>query len=68
MITLEDFTTMACGSEVAGLGALVECPRCGRPGLAEQLADGAPCVVHVEREEVLGDGMRLEPEEWCRLD
>jgi len=48
-------------------GLISLCPRCGRSGILEPLADGVREFVHVETEEVMGDGMLVEPIDWCRV-
>jgi hypothetical protein len=40
---------------------------CGRNGVILR-PDGAPhYCVHVEESEILCDGMRTDPTEWCRI-
>lgn len=67
MRTFEDFTEVAVGSRTPMEGLVSVCPRCGRSGILEPLADGGRDFVHVESEEVMGDGMLVEPIDWCRL-
>lgn len=67
MTTLEDFTALAQGAEVALAGRVARCPSCGRNGI-EQSWGGAPAyVVHVQSSRVLGDGMLTEPRDYCLL-
>ena len=67
MRTFDDFTSGAVGSRVPMEGLISVCPRCGRSGIIEPLADGAREFVHVQIEEVMGDGMLVEPIDWCRV-
>jgi hypothetical protein len=67
MRTFDDFTSGAVGSRVPMEGLISVCPRCGRSGILEPLADGVGEFVHVEIEEVMGDGMLVEPIDWCRV-
>jgi hypothetical protein len=64
MISLEDFTTLAEGAEVAVEGRVGRCPKCGRAGV-EKLGDEATSFVHVQTCEVLGDGMLTVPRDRC---
>jgi hypothetical protein len=48
-------------------GTVSACPCCGRSGVREALPDGAAEFVHVETEEVFGDGMLVLPVDCCRL-
>ena len=65
MKTTENFTNASIGSWNPLEGTIALCPRCGRAGILERLADGAAEFVHVETEEVLGDGMLIEPIDRC---
>lgn len=67
MRTVENFTNGSVGSESPFQGTIALCPRCGRAGILEYLADGAAEFVHVETEEVMGDGMLIEPIDSCPL-
>ena len=67
MKTFENFTTVSVGSPVPFEGIVSLCPRCGRAGVLEYLANGAAEFVHVETEEVMGDGMLIEPIDSCSL-
>ena len=67
MKTIENFTTITVGSAVPFEGVVSLCPRCGRTGVLEYLADDVPEFVHVETEEVLGDGMLVQPVDSCFL-
>jgi len=64
MKTIEDFTGIAIGAATPE-GPVSICPSCGRAGVREDLPDGVCEFVHVETEEVMGDGMRIEPVDWC---
>jgi len=68
MRTFEDFTGIAIGTRTAMEGPVAACPCCGRPGVREALPGGAGEFVHVETEELFGDGMLVLPVERCRLD
>jgi len=67
MRTFENFTTASVGTRGPLEGTIALCPACGRAGILEHLADGAAEFVHVETEEVLGDGMLVEPIDCCPL-
>jgi hypothetical protein len=67
MRTVENYTNASIGAEAPFEGIISPCPRCGRAGLLEYLADGAAEFVHVETEEVMGDGMLVEPIDSCSL-
>jgi hypothetical protein len=66
MVVLEDFTRVS--SRQDGLeGYVEECRRCGRPGFEERFAEREPVVIHSQISEVLGDGMRVEPQDCCAV-
>ena len=65
MLSVEDFTGLAPGSE-ASEGTVGSCPRCGRSGIEQHPPDGS-LYLHAQTSEVLGDGMRTEPTDWCRI-
>jgi hypothetical protein len=67
MVVLEDFTKMSAGESVPLEGYVERCRRCGRPGVEEHFADGEPVVIHSLITEVLGDGMRVEPQDCCAV-
>ncbi len=67
MRTVENFTRSSIGSEEHGQGTVARCPQCGRAGVIEFLADGALEFVHVETEEVMGDGMLVKPIDCCSV-
>lgn len=67
MRTYEDFTGFAVGAASPMEGPVSICPCCGRSGVRESLPDGAAEFVHVETEEVFGDGMLVLPVDCCRL-
>lgn len=67
MRTIEDFTGTSPGTLVPTEGAVSVCPLCDRPGILEPLADGRYEFVHVESEEILGDGMLVLPIDSCAL-
>ena len=63
MVVLEDLTRISA----IQAGYVERCPRCGRTGIEQHAADGASVVVHSEISEVLGDGMRVEPQDCCAI-
>ena len=65
MVVLEDFTRITDAHAVALEGYIECCPRCGRSGVEERFADREPLVVHSQISEVLGDGMRVDPQDCC---
>jgi hypothetical protein len=67
MVVLEDFTRVSAGEGLSLEGYVERCRRCGRPGVEEQFADGEPVVIHSQISEVLGDGMRVEPQDCCAV-
>ena len=67
MRTVENFTQASIGTEERSQGTIEECPRCGRAGVMEFLAEGALEFVHVETEEVMGDGMLVKPIDCCPI-
>jgi hypothetical protein len=67
MVVLEDFTGMSAGESVPLEGYVESCRRCGRPGVEEHFVDGEPTVIHSQISEVLGDGMRVEPQDCCAV-
>ncbi len=66
MVVLEDFTMAPAGADIPAEGQATCCPRCGRPGI-EQGSEEGPIFVHSQVSEVLGDGMRMEPQDCCAL-
>jgi hypothetical protein len=67
MVVLEDFTKRRPGCEVPLEGRVECCPRCGRPGVEQRSVSGPSLVVHSQTSEILGDGMRVEPQDCCAL-
>jgi hypothetical protein len=67
MVVLEDFTRVSARQGGPFEGYVEQCPRCGRPGVEECFADGEPVVIHSQISEVLGDGMRVEPQDCCAV-
>ncbi len=67
MITLDDFTLLSIGSRNNFDGTVARCPVCGRNGVVLRPDDAPPYCVHVEESEILCDGMRTDPTEWCRI-
>jgi hypothetical protein len=65
MLTIEDFTAMPEGLFVPLAGPVRRCPRCARNGVETGSALGSRTFVHVQTCDVLGDGMRVEPQDWC---
>jgi hypothetical protein len=63
----EDFTETAVGTRIPMEGPVTICPRCGRTGVLEALADGGAEFVHVESEEIFGDGLLVQPVDACSL-
>jgi hypothetical protein len=66
MVVLEDFTRVQAGDEIPAEGQATSCPRCGRPGIAQGSEDG-PIYVHSQLSQILGDGLRTEPQDCCSL-
>jgi hypothetical protein len=68
MTSVEDFTGLALGAEVALEGRVSRCSRCGRNGIEQGRGEGLSYyVIHVQTSRVLGDGMRIEPRDFCVL-
>ena len=67
MITLDDFTLLPLGSPNTLEGTVARCPVCGRNGVVKRTDCEAPCCIHAESSELLGDGMRTEPTDRCLL-
>lgn len=67
MAVLEDFTRISAGQDIALEGHVERCPRCGRSGIEQHLDGGNPVYVHAQTSEILGDGMRVEPQDCCSL-
>lgn len=63
-INQESFVGLAPGAEVPMQGTVVCCSVCERSGVVEAIEDGL-VVVHVQNTEVLGDGSRVDPEDFC---
>jgi len=66
MFSVEDFTRLPAGARASVEGRVERCPKCGRNGVAVQASEGAS-YLHVQTSEVIGDGMRTEPKDCCRL-
>jgi hypothetical protein len=67
MRTVENYTNASVGSTLPYDVTIAVCPSCGRTGVLEYLANGAAAFVHAESEEVMGDGMLVEPIDYCPL-
>lgn len=67
MRTVENYTNESVGFQLPFDATVGRCPACGRTGVIEYLASGAAAFVHVESEEVMGDGMLVEPIDFCPL-
>jgi hypothetical protein len=67
MVVLEDFTRVSARQNIPLEGYVEQCRRCGRPGVEERFADGEPLVIHSQISEILGDGMRVEPQDCCAV-
>ncbi len=67
MITREDFTLLPIGSHNTLEGTVARCPLCGRHGVIVHPEDAPSYCIHAEDLEVLGDGMRTDPTDCCRL-
>ena len=67
MIVLEDFTKAKAGRDLPIEGRVERCPRCGRSGVEQASPEGAPILVHSQTSEILGDGMRIEPQDCCAM-
>jgi hypothetical protein len=67
MKSFENFSDIEIGKLTPMDGPVERCPRCGRAGVLEPLADGHVDFIHTETEEVMGDGMLVEPVDWCCL-
>ena len=67
MVVLEDFTRESAGRDIPTEGHVECCPRCGRPGVEQPSGEGAPIFVHAQTSEILGDGMRTEPQDCCSM-
>jgi hypothetical protein len=66
MVVLEDFTRTQAGADIPAEGPASCCPSCGRAGI-EQSSEKGPIFVHSQLSEILGDGMRTEPQDCCTL-
>lgn len=66
MLTVEDFTKLSPGAQAPVEGQVERCPLCGRCGVASNGAPG-PYFLHVQTLEVIGDGMRVVPRDFCLL-
>jgi hypothetical protein len=66
MFSVDDFTRMPRGAEAPVEGRVDRCPKCGRNGVAINGSEGNSSL-HVQTSEVIGDGMRTEPRDCCRL-
>jgi hypothetical protein len=67
MVVLQDFTGASAGGDIPTEGHVECCPRCGRRGVPQPSAVGDPIFVHSQTSEILGDGMRIEPQDCCAL-
>jgi hypothetical protein len=67
MIVLEDFTQVSAGRDIPAEGHVERCPRCGRSGVEEHSQERMLLFVHTQISEVLGDGMRTDPQDCCAL-
>jgi hypothetical protein len=66
MTSVEDFTTLPPGADVALEGRVSRCGRCGRNGIEQGRGEGPSYyVIHVQVSRVLGDGMLTEPSDFC---
>jgi len=65
-ISQESFVGLSPGKGVPLEGTVVCCSLCERNGVVERI-EGGFVVVHVQDTEVLGDGSRVDPEDFCRL-
>jgi hypothetical protein len=63
-ISQESFVGLPAGAEVPLQGTVVCCSVCERNGVVQAIEDGL-VVVHVQNTEVLGDGSRVDPEDFC---
>jgi hypothetical protein len=69
MTSVEDFTEMTTGEEIALEGRVARCSRCGRNGIEHAAADGGTgYVIHVQTSRVFGDGMLTEPSDYCVIE
>lgn len=68
MTSIEDFTRLALGADVALEGRVSRCSRCGRNGIEQGRGEGPSYyVIHVQTSRVFGDGMLTEPRDYCVL-
>lgn len=67
MIVLEDFTQVRVGRDIPAEGHVRRCPRCGRAGIEQRSGGESSIFVHAQTSEVLGDGMLIEPRDYCSL-
>ncbi|HEX7254144.1 MAG TPA: hypothetical protein VF376_14795 [Thermoanaerobaculia bacterium] len=67
MVVLEDFTKFRIGRDIPLEGQVLRCPRCGRPGVEQPSGFNGPIYVHAQTSEIIGDGMRTEPQDCCSL-
>ncbi len=68
MTSVEDFTGLALGADVALEGRVSRCSRCGRNGIEQGRGEAtAYYVVHKQTSRVFGDGMLTEPSDFCVL-
>ena len=69
MTSVEDFTGMRSGDEVALEGRVGRCGRCGRTGIEHAVGDAGPAyVIHIQITRILGDGMLIEPSDYCVIE
>lgn len=67
MIAVEDFTKLAEGTDVALEGRVGRCPRCGRSGIEHRGERGIDAFVHMQKSQILSDGLLVEPTDCCRV-
>ncbi len=68
MTSVEDFTGLALGAQIALEGRVSRCSRCGRNGIEQGRSEGPSYyVVHKQTSRVFGDGMLTEPSDFCVL-
>jgi hypothetical protein len=67
MILVEDLTALPEGSRVVGDGFIGHCPRCGRNGVRRLRHDGSLRFVHVREARMFGDGLKVEPKDFCTI-
>jgi hypothetical protein len=68
MNATEDFTTIPAGTEVLVEGFVSACPMCGRNAIEHRQEDRTPYWVHRQTTEILGDGLRVDFDDFCEAD